>query len=269
MGFSDDYDIVAQGGEATADNDQIATVFLYPNSSTVRNDWIRESGTNKAVVKELDDGLGTLLSSNAIEYYEVYEYTKSYPDLQDDSKSEYKDYFEPWLDNTVADKYYPDMTGCHYGVASGFDDAGGYAAADSTASSTAFVTSNAMVLGTGSGNTDKIRSFSIQEALHTFISYDVAVDNNLAKSGAKDHEHDMGIIDKYGDVTPMATTWTACSDYSRASNVEDHHASHGSGLSNGCESTYDCDDDGFYSQSLTTCTIDAVDYTGDKALNDY
>jgi hypothetical protein len=266
MGFSDDYDLIAQGGEATADNDQVATVFLYPNTQTVRDDWVRNGGTNEPVADELDDGLGTLLSWNAIEYYEVYEYTREYPGLQDDTRSEYKDNFRPWLDNSVPDSYYPDMSGCHYGIASGFDDAGGYYQGGTSASYTGFVTSNEMVLGTGSSYTDKIRSFAIQEALHSFISYDVAVNYGYAKSDRNSHEHDMGVIDDYGYVTPMATTWTACSDYDRAENSTDYHASHGSELSNGCDTGNTCS--GGYVQDLTNCTIKSVDYTGDEALND-
>lgn len=264
MGFSDDYKLLAQQGDQVPSNDQIATVYVYPNVSGVE-EWIEQNGTNQEVANSLDSGLYDLYWSNAIEYYEVYEYTGGYPELPDSTRSEYKTAFEDWLKNTLSDDYYPNRDGCHFGVTNGFDDAGGGFQGEQ-ASDTAFVTSNWMVLGTGSRNTSRIKSFAIQEPLHCFISHDVAVNNNLARSGCSCHEHDLGQIASGGAVTPMATTWTACSERN-LDGSEDYHASHGSGLANGCDTGNSCA--GTYTQDLTSCTIDAVDYTGDAALNDY
>lgn len=250
MGFSNDYSLLASGGDTSEAAG--AVVYFYPNETSV-DEWVYD-GQNQEAVTALDGAMSTLLSENAIDYYEIYRYEgpHAYPDLPDGSRSTYKDEFEPYLEDTIDDDYYPGLNGVHFGVADGFDDAGG-GATGTTATDTGFFEAHWMVLGTESGNTSRIESFSIQEPLHSFISYDVAVDYGYAEPGSTAHEHDPGKIDSSGSVTPMLTTWTNCG-------VRSDHSDHAS-----CDPDNSCD--GTYSQTLTYCTVNAVKVTVDEAFS--
>lgn len=249
MGFSNDYNWLAYGGDTS--KDEGAVIYLYRNRTGV-DEWVY-NGSKQEVANAIDNGFGSLLSQGAIDYYEVYLYegSQDYPGLSDSTRKEYKGAFSDWLNNTLSDDYYPSLTGCHFGVTNGFDDAGGQATGTSP-SSTAFLQSNWMVLGTGSNNTSRIKSFSIQEPMHTFLSYDVAVEYGYTKSRSTTHEHDTGSIYSDGSVSPMLTTWTNCGKRS-------DHSGHES-----CSPDNTCS--GAYSQSLTNCTVQAVTFTADKAF---
>lgn len=250
MAFDDDFVLLASGGDTS--KAEGAVVYFYSNEWDVE-EWVRINGENQEAVNALDSAMSTLLSENAIEYYEVYKYEgpETYPNLPDGSRSTYRTEFEDYLENTIDDSYYPGLNGVHFGVANGFDDAGG-GRTGTTASDTGFLEAHWMVLGTASDDASRIKSFSIQEPLHSFISYDVAVDYGYAEPGSTSHEHDPGKIDGSGSVTPMLTTWTNCG-------VRSDHSDHAS-----CNPDNSCA--GTYSQDLTNCTVNAVKVSADEAF---
>lgn len=176
-----------------------------------------------------------------------------------------------WLPNSG---YYPDYLGCHVGVTDSFDMASGPRHSwyinrrgfdPDKRNNSAFSRALWMFIGTAAiGDStqpdDRVDSFAIQEPLHTFISHEISVDNNLV-DGTYDehwHEHDLGKVWSSSDPHPtgstsaMATLW--------ADDGMDDHAYHGP-----CASSTSYD--GSYDQSLTSCTIDAVRYTAAEATD--
>lgn len=240
-----------------------AVVFLYPNDSRA-DSYIKSSGViSEAVV----NGLDQLESNGAIGGYEVYRFIPdSYPELPDSTKGEFSSSFFDWLTKSDADgstnRGYWGARGVHFGIARGFDGAGGenklpYRDAEfgdgfdfNDSGSTAFNEPLQMVLGTGSLNDERIRSFAIQEPLHQFIAFELIRNGSYVDNSGHEHEHDLGVVYSNNATSPMATTYASGSN---------QHAYHGSGASDGCDNFYDWD--GFYSQDLTRCTIDAVNIT--------
>lgn len=244
---------VASGGGSATDRE--AHTILYPNDST-QDQYLYDDGYVKVA---LENAMDTLVAENAISGYTIarvrMDHDWEYPDCSDGSKDTFAGEFESWLMNSSP--YYSDYVGIHFGVAGGFDDAGGsnnsfYDFDPDGSSTTAFDEAHVFYLGTDTFNYDRIRNFSIQEPMHGFISYHVAVNQGLVDSGSHTHEHDTGKINLSKEVTPMATTWTSATN-------KTNHAKHGQ-----CSTTLD-HDSGQYHPEITDCTIDAVKYTADAA----
>lgn len=215
-----------------------ANIFLYPNNSTVDENWVGMDGpvTNAAV-----DGVQQLYSYDAVEWYEVWklESSEDYPNNDDSDKLTFSDQFQNYLENHP--DYYQ-FTGLHYGIGGDFDGGGGPESITKV-SETAFETNATMVIGTGSGAKDRIQTFTKQEMIHAYMAAEVVESTDLIKDDlGDDHEHDTGLVRRdNGNITPMAITY------------QDSHAKHGR-----------CANSDFvlgYSPTYTDCTKEAVRLT--------
>ena len=87
-------------------------------------------------------------------------------------------------------------------------------------------------------------NFAVQEPVHQFINYSEIEGTYLADSGNNQHEHDLGEVTSNFYLTPMATLYW------------DTHAQHGY-----CAEEEDWWGD--YTDTITWCTKEAVEWTAD------
>lgn len=226
---SDYFDLIDYG----SGTGQFASVFLYPNNSTVDTNWV---GTNGPITDAIKDGLQQLYDYGSIDWYEVWKLkgSETYPKKDDTDKNSFAGEFS-WYLNSEHPEYYQ-FKGLHYGIGANFDGGGG-TSADSL-SETAFRTNTWMIMGAGSGNTARAKTFAKQEMLHGYTAYKSLESTNLMDSGGHMHEHDPGLVYVGNEVSPFAITY------------HNTHAGHAK-----CDST---GADPGYHPDFTSCTKDAV-----------
>lgn len=225
-----------------------ASVFLYPNDDRVDTHWVGHDGP---VTKAVIDGLEQLESYGALNWWEVWKLKDSedYPEVYGD-RDTFSDYpdeedgFPGYLKDN--ENSYYQYKGLHYGVSSDFDGGGGtknYHIED-----TAFKTNTWMYVGTGSGDIDRVQTFTIQELLHAYVAIkDVAHLDIFKDDSPTSHEHDPGRVYDNGYISPFAITY----------HNTDDHAGHGT-----CRETIDSPNG--YSQEMTTCSKKAVAETWEQ-----
>ncbi|USZ68631.1 hypothetical protein NGM10_02550 [Halorussus salilacus] len=252
---------VASGGCFCDGSDtRRAFLYLYPNESAVDGD-VSEDGR---VVNAIEGAMDVFVSNDCLDYYEIVKYTGgpmnlSYEEGSDeiDTAHNFGDKFSSWLDSS-SDNMFPDYRGLHYGVSDGFDHAGGpsvnwysnngYNFDPTEVGHTAFKEALWMMLGTKSDNSDLIRSFSIQEPLHGFISSKLSEQNGLTTDDGFHGDHQLGKVyewggsGEYGATSPMATLWA---------DDTDDQAYDG-------QCTSDQSWQGKYDQLMTDCTLQAM-----------
>lgn len=206
-------------------------LYLYPNTSS-------ENSTCENEVADAIKGAFDQLYDNAvIDYYEI-NINYDYPNKDDSTKSDFQTgFYDEFLDN---EGDYRDYTGCHVGVANGYDHAGAENA--NSPGGSAFATAVGADVGTA-GSQSRYTNFAVQEPMHSYMRWDLSEVRAMGDGDSHMHEHDLGVIySGLKHVSPLATLY------------ESTHAQHG-----------DCTDAaswaGTYSNSITNCTIDAVDYT--------
>lgn len=223
-----------------------ARIFLYPYNDAVSNEWIGYDGpvSNAAV-----DGVQQLVNSDAIDGFEVLKLKDSETFIEEDdnvanddsSKGSFIDAFETYTDNNP--DYYQ-FTGLHYGIGGGFDGGGGFS--NDELEELSFQTNGRMIIGAGSGNVDRVKTFTKQELVHAYSAYNYLESNtNLVDSGSHMHEHDTGLVYTSGEISPMAITY------------HDSHARHAS-CDNGRSDILG------YNPYYTSCTKQAVKKCGEE-----
>lgn len=225
------YTTLSSGGDSSTSGPEMY-VYLYPNESEEDDECEDE------IHAAIDDNLSDLLNKGVINYYEIY-ISYAHPSLDESDISMFRSQFTDWLGSRL------DYKGIHVGVADGFDDANGQDVEGSDCQ-TGFSTGTHAVVGT-SASQDKYTNYAVQEPMHNVIRYDLPkVQDLIHPDGTKMHEHDLGNIDVYQRVTPLATLY------------ESTHADHGD-----CATPEDWN--GNYRSLITSCTVDAVDYTAQHA----
>lgn len=242
MAVSDHFDLI----KAASGTGPAISVFLYPNTSSVKDTWL---GSNDPVTEAVIDGAQQLYNGCPnVDWYEVWRLKSSetYPDSSASTKSEFSTGFEDYLKNGSGTEYY-NYSGVHYGVAEGFDGGGGAPVYE--LKETGFETKCWMVIGAGSFDIDRAKTFTKQEMLHGYVAYDDVRDNYYMKHDIdRGHEHDPGQVDSNGNVSPFVITYS------------DTHAGHpNNGDSRACNNGVSSASG--YDPNYTDCTKAAVDDT--------
>ena len=244
--LTDYFELVDQAGRTGS----VAVVFLYPFDERVDENWV---GPDGPVTEAARDALRQLYDFGAVDQYELFRlrpsagYIATDDAVSDDDETKER-FVEAFEDFTEAHPELYEYAGLHYGVGGTFDGGGGFSADE--LNELAFRTNLRMVIGTGSGDRDRVDAFTKQELGHGFMSYNyLRKTSALVETGGHPHEHDTGVVYPPGEVSPMAVTY------------HDTHARHGA-CGNGAVIL-----DG-YNPNYTVCTKLAVKRTANKIYED-
>lgn len=205
-------------------------IFIYPNTSA--DDDIASDAYDA-----LSSSFQNAVNNTTIPDYQV-TIRYDHPDRDTSSRSNFYDSFSFWATWNKSD------VGCHLGVSNDIDGGIADGGNSSNPEDDAFVEQKEAVAGAANSSTSGFKNTCIQEAYHTFIDKDKLP----SKYFANDHEneHDLGRVNLYGNVSPMASSYTD-------RGPGDSHDDHGS-----CSSGYSAN--GFTTQQ-TSCTNDSLDIT--------
>lgn len=233
-----------------------AYIRLYPNTSYEDTYYV---GKDDDIPSAIDGAFSTLLSADAVSYYDVQRAQSSaisYPDISFSSKDELRDKFRSYLETGSENgtgQNLKDMIGIHMLVHSEGCDLGtaGGEHADYCDDPSAFKRGVMAFTGAACGGFDGLqRNSAIQEPLHGFIRFGQIEETALVGGSTSiSHEHRLGEV-RDREVTPMLT----------------YHANESDQYGEGT-----CDGDGTqfeaYDQRLTDCTIEAVRQVANNQCN--
>ena len=202
-------------------------VYIYAN----RNEY-SYNNLAQGAVNPIDFACQQLAAQTSISDYNI-TLSDAYPGVDDPGIYEFHQNFEYWREGYTYSK------GAHIGITDiTGPDYTGYADGEPN-DQTAFKNPKDAVVGSEDGVTEFFKNIVIQELLHLVIEEDISGVNT------EDDEHDLGqVFPDSSDVSPMVTTYVGT------------HDTHGNCSSN---QSFDA-----YAQTLTGCTLDAVDATFDE-----
>lgn len=223
--------------------EEILAVYLYPNESGDR--YEAEYPVRNAVKHMCDE----VYNNTVVQYYEInlYDYESSVNEVEgEDDGSTYFNNFKSWLNN----QGYYDYRGIHMGVT----DSTNFANAEYVGKGeTSWVSGTAAFVGTAGGysvtSNDKARwkNLAVQEPIHNMVCSEYSYVSNMMSGD----EHDLGKINSSGQSTPMLTFYERSDTHPNR-----QHDRSGKG---------DCGPDNTWAEThtldLTSCSIDAIDYT--------
>lgn len=235
---------------SSCNGDRRMHVYLYPNTSSEKS--YCEAGTT--ITSPIYDSADTLYANNSISYYSIERFKvdeNKYPSVDTSSRDNILTQFEDFLKNnngTGSDlKAYRGAHVLVHGDSCSTDTAGGELHDYCSKGGSSF--SRGTMAWTGlCSDTGLRKNSSIQETLHQFIRTGQSDVKSLLGDGDGDDritpadEHTLGVIDSFGDVTPLLTYHST--EFSEAGSCR-----------------RDTDLPTGYAQYLTNCTIDAVNYT--------
>lgn len=233
-------------------------VYLYPNTKNQKPNC----GAGTDVTSPLYDAAETLLNDDSISYYAIERFdvdSYSYPQVDTSSRDKIASEFENFLKNSNGtDSDLKAYRGAHvlvHGDSCSVDTAGGEPHDYCGGSYPGSAFSRGTMAWTGvCSDTGLRQNSSIQETLHQFIRAGQSDVEALLGDGDGDgdvdtyDEHTLGVIDSFGDITPLLTYHST--EFQKAGQCK-----RDANLPTG------------YAQYLTWCTVDAVGFTADDQCN--
>ncbi|USZ69466.1 hypothetical protein NGM10_06950 [Halorussus salilacus] len=245
-----DYTTLTNKGEPEI-GEETLSVYLYPNETGDREEAKNE--VYDAVKSACDE----IYDKTAVQYYEIalYDYESNVDEVEDEDDGDtYFTNFKDWL----GDQGYYDYNGVHLGVT----DSTNFANAEYVGKGeTCWVNGTAAFVGTAGGydvtnnDTARWKNLAVQEPIHNMVSMEYTYVDDLTEGD----EHDLGIIDSDGDSTPMLTFYER--DDTHPTRKHDRSGKGDCAPDNTWDNTHRLD--------LTSCSIDAIDYTSYQETINY